>query len=398
VLTQTLDLRRLDAESWRRAALLLTAFLFPSGIASLGAVALLVVSVLVAVRRSRSLWRRSIVDLPLALLVLLFSVSAATSPFPAMAAISTLLLAAVIALAYGTTVAMLARKPGDLTPLLWAVGGGTATAAAWGSITYLVTGQPAHTVVGSNAVGTTLAIGLPILLGLGVSPEWRHRVIAATAGAVTLDGLAFSFARGAWLGGAVGVLLFILLLPRRALRPVLLLLAAVLLAGGMGLAHAAGALGERAKSASAPGVASDRVAMWQASLEMVRDRPWLGSGLGTFGLMYPLYQLPEDSAPGQPFAHNIFLNVAAEGGVLGLAAFVAVLAAALALGMRWLRRAGDIERVRAASVLAAAAALLIHQQVDGTAISVHIGFGLWLLLAMMAARGSAAAGTTAQAG
>jgi len=41
---------------------------------------------------------------------------------------------------------------------------------------------------------------------------------------------------------------------------------------------------------------------------------------------------------------------------------------------------------------------LIHQQVDGTAISVHIGFGLWLLLAMMAARGSAAAGTTAQAG
>jgi len=389
--TQLLDLRRPDAETWRRAALLLTAFLFPAGYATPGALILLLLSMAVAARRPAALWQRTSVDLSLALLLLFLALSAVRSPFPAMAAGSTLLLAVLIALAFGGTAATLTRTPEDLVPLLWALGGGTAAAALWGTISYLLTGRPAYTAaLGYNAVGTTLATGLPILLGLGLQARGRPRLAAAAAAAFTLVGLALTFARGAWLGGAAGLLLFIVLLPRQSLRPVLALLAAVLIAGGLALANAAGALGERAESASAPGVVSDRVAMWRASLAMLRDRPLLGSGLNTFSLIYPRYRLPQDRAAGQPFAHNIFLNMAAEGGLAGLGAFLAVLATTGALGLRWLRRGDAGERVRAASVLAAAAALMIHQQVDGTAISFHIGFGLWMLLAMMAARGAAA--------
>lgn len=392
VWTQTLDIRRLDAETWRRGALLVTAVLFPAGYATAGAVALLLTSVILAMRRAGVLWRRTPLDVPLGLFVLSFTLSAARSPFPAMAAGSTLLLAILIVLAYGTTTATLARAPGFLTALLWALGVGTAAAAAWGMVAYLFTGQPAHTAaIGYNAVGTTLATGLPVLLGLGVRAERRVRIMLAAAAALALIGLALTFARGAWLGGAVGLVLFILMLPRQALRPVLLLLAAVAAVGVIGLANAAGALGQRAESLSDPGAVRDRVAMWRASLAMVRDRPLLGSGLNTFGLVYPDYRLPEDPAPGQPFAHNILLNMAAEGGLLGLATFTTVLVTAAALGLRWLRRSDGAERVRAASVLAAAAALMVHQQLDGTAISFHIGFGLWLLLGMMAARGSTAA-------
>ncbi|MBI3976390.1 MAG: O-antigen ligase family protein [Armatimonadetes bacterium] len=401
VWTQTLDIRRLNAETWRRAALLVTAVLFPAGYATPGAVVLLLTSVILAMRRPGALWHRTSLDIPVGLFLLSLTLSAARSPFPPMAAGSTLLLAMLIILAYGATAAVLARAPGFLTPLLWALGVGTAAAAAWGMVAYLVTGQPAHTAaVGYNAVGTTLAAGLPVLLGLGVRAEGRARIVLAAAAALALIGLALTFARGAWLGGAMGLLLFILMLPRQALRPVLLLLAAVAAVGVLGLANAAGALGQRAESLSDPTAVQDRVAMWRASLAMVRDRPLLGSGLNTFGLVYPDYRLPEDPAPGQPFAHNILLNMAAEGGLLGLATFTAVIVVAAALGLRWLRRSDGTERVRAASVLAAAAALMVHQQLDGTAISFHIGFGLWLLLGIMAARGSAAGGpaATAQAG
>ncbi|MGH2454274.1 MAG: O-antigen ligase family protein [bacterium] len=388
--TQLLDLGRPDAEAWRRAALLLTAFLFPAGYATPGALILLLLSMAVAARRPAALWRRTSVDISLALLLLFLALSAVRSPFPAMAAGSTLLLAILIALAFGGTAATLTRTPEDLVPLLWALGSGTAAAALWGTISYLLTGRPASTAaLGYNAVGTTLATGLPILLGLGVHARGRHRLGAAAAAALTLVGLALTFARGAWLGGAAGLLLFIVLLPRQALRPALPLLAAVLIAGGLALANAAGALGVRAESLSAPGAVSDRVAMWRASLAMLHDRPLLGSGLNTFGLVYPRYRLPEDRAASQPFAHNIFLNMAAEGGLAGLGAFLAALATAAVLGLRWLRRGDAAERVRAASVLAAAAALMVHQQVDGTAISFHIGFGLWVLLAVMAARGAA---------
>jgi O-antigen ligase len=385
--TQILALRRIDAERWRRAALLLTGVLFPAGYAALGAVALLMVSLVIAFRQAGALWRHTPLDVPLGLLVLSLSLSALFSPFRAMAAGSTLLLAILIVLAFGGTAVILTQTAGALLPLLWALGAGTIAAAVWGIITSLVSGQPAHTAaLGYNALGTTLATGLPILLGLGASAEGRLRSIPAAAAALTLTALALTLARGAWLGGAVGVLLFIILLPRRSLPPVLLLLAVVAILGALALANAAGALGERAEAAFAPHTVADRVAMWRSSLAMLRDRPVLGSGLNTFGLLYPRYQLPDALAPGQPFAHNIFLNVAAEGGLLGLAAFVAVLAAAAASGVRWLQRAGGAERVRAASVLAAGTALMVHQQLDGTAISFHIGFGLWLLLAVMAAR------------
>jgi O-antigen ligase len=387
---QTIDLRRADAKSWRRAALLVTAFLFPAGYATLGAVALLAVLLVIAFRRPGALWQRTPLDLPLGLLVLVLSLSAVFSPYPVTAAGATMLLALLIVLAFGSTAATLVHTPGALFPVLWALAAGTAVAAVWGTITYLMAGQPAHTAaLGYNALGTTLATGLPILLGLGVKAEGPARFAAAGAAAITLVGLALTFARGAWLGGAAGVLLFVVLLPRQALRSVTRVLASVLLVSVLALADSAGTLVQRAQSVSAPGAMSDRVAMWRASVAMLRDRPLLGNGLNTFGLMFPRYQPREERISGQPFAHNIFLTLGAEGGLLGLAAFLAVLSIAAVMGLSWLRGGDTAERIQAAGVLAAAGALMVHQQVDGTVISFHIGFGLWLLLGIMTARGAA---------
>ncbi len=375
----------------RRAALLLTVFLFPAGYATLGAVALLGVSLVIAIRRPAAVWQRTPLDLPLAFLILSASLSAVFSPFPAMAAGATALLALLLVLAFGATAATLAQTPGTLLPLLWALSAGSAVAAIWGIILALVTGAPAHTpAIGYNALGTTLATGLPLTLGLAVQSRDRSRMLGAAAAAVILAGLGFTYSRGAWLGGAAGVLLFIVLLPRRAIRPLLAMLAAVLVAAALALAGVAGALGQRLGAVAAPGAIEDRVAMWRAAAAMARDRPLLGSGLNTFGLLYPRYRpADERSSPEQPFAHNILLNAAAEGGVLGLAAFLLTLLGAAAQGVRWLRRrdAHDGERLAAASVLAAVAALMVHQQLDGTAISFHIGFGLWLLLAVLAVEG-----------
>jgi O-antigen ligase len=50
-------------------------------------------------------------------------------------------------------------------------------------------------------------------------------------------------------------------------------------------------------------------------------RPWLGVGMGNYALVYPRYALPRWGDP-LGHAHNFYLNVAAETGLLGLAAFV----------------------------------------------------------------------------
>lgn len=65
----------------------------------------------------------------------------------------------------------------------------------------------------------------------------------------------------------------------------------------------------------------------RASLEMIRDRPWTGFGVGTWSLIYPRYATFD---PGAFFnqAHNDWLQWAAEGGIpllLAMGVFTAML-------------------------------------------------------------------------
>jgi len=63
--------------------------------------------------------------------------------------------------------------------------------------------------------------------------------------------------------------------------------------------------------------------MWQAAIGMIRDRPLLGHGVNTFMANYLDYWVGGERLP--RYAHNCYLQVAAETGVLGLAAFLGLL-------------------------------------------------------------------------
>ncbi|HID86926.1 MAG TPA: O-antigen ligase domain-containing protein [Anaerolineae bacterium] len=71
----------------------------------------------------------------------------------------------------------------------------------------------------------------------------------------------------------------------------------------------------------------ERLAHWQAALGMWRDHPWLGVGIGNYVAAYPRYALPRWDDP-LGHAHNYYLNIAAETGLVGLVAYLLFLAAA----------------------------------------------------------------------
>jgi putative inorganic carbon (HCO3(-)) transporter len=67
--------------------------------------------------------------------------------------------------------------------------------------------------------------------------------------------------------------------------------------------------------------ALERLAHWQSALEMWRDHPWLGIGFGNYAAAYSKYALAKwPAALGH--AHNYYLNIAAETGLLGLVAYL----------------------------------------------------------------------------
>ena len=67
----------------------------------------------------------------------------------------------------------------------------------------------------------------------------------------------------------------------------------------------------------------ERLAHWQAAINMAEQHPWLGVGLGNYEATYNSYRLLNwEESLGH--AHNYYLNVLAETGIIGLIGYIAV--------------------------------------------------------------------------
>ncbi len=104
-----------------------------------------------------------------------------------------------------------------------------------------------------------------------------------------------------------------------------------------------------------------RIYVWESALRMAFEAPLLGYGPGTFGDVYPYFRHPAVWAAQNPFAHNEYLQVAAECGwpaLAGLLLLVAVVAVNLA------RRAASSREAEIALWMVVLVA--VHNAVDFT--------------------------------
>ena len=120
---------------------------------------------------------------------------------------------------------------------------------------------------------------------------------------------------------------------------------------------------------------------------MWASAPWLGVGPANFNTIYPLVRLARwDSALGH--AHNIYLNVLAETGLIGLMAYTGLLVTALAFVWRRFRgvsgRQDTDARWLAAltiGVLGVLGHLVTHNLVDNIHVQgMVLQLGLWFVL------------------
>lgn len=375
-------------EQYRRAALLLTAFLFPAGYATDGLVLLLLAVIAEGVVKRRLQWQRSPCDWPLVAFLAVFLVSSLLSPYRVIAVGATGLAALTIYLGFGPLYRATRHDSGFVGPIMWALFLGGLVAAGWAIVLHRITGRPAFLPeLGQNAVGTTLLIAVLVGLGLSFSgPIWR-RALMAPALAVIAYGLLVTYTRGAWVGAAAGLLTLLILAGTRHIWSGVMLVVLVAAIGFTAVRPEQAALARRAASIVSPSANIDRIYLARSASAIFVDHPLLGTGMHTFPSVYPQYRLPEDPNPLPiPFAHNIFANMAAEGGILGLGAFVWILIQAAVSGWRGLKAAVTPERRLAiATILATFVGMMVHQVFDGTLLSVHLGTGMWFAIAILAA-------------
>jgi len=84
---------------------------------------------------------------------------------------------------------------------------------------------------------------------------------------------------------------------------------------------------------------SGREVLWQPVPDLLAQRPILGHGLNSFHAIFPEALRPQMTDSGAGDWHNVYFQVAIESGLLGLAAFLALLGTGLFAALRGIRRA-----------------------------------------------------------
>jgi hypothetical protein len=199
-------------------------------------------------------------------------------------------------------------------------------------------GHSGYAVVGFFANYLTFAHMMVFPLGFAGALALRGDRLGLLASPLIAAALMLSTARGAWLAAlAVAAALVLVGRPRRALPALAAAAVAVVLAFAL-----RPDLREHATRMFLPGGENvGRVGIYRANFDIIHDQPVLGLGFGRYKRAATPYYDRHPEADRRSHAHSNYLQMAAEAGLVGLAAFAFVWAQALRLGWAGLARAPD---------------------------------------------------------
>jgi O-antigen ligase len=242
---------------------------------------------------------------------------------------------------------------------------GTHESLAQGGAAVTGRAQGAFTHPAQLAFWLVLAISPALIVAVRGRPGLRPVMLGAAG--LAMAGLLLTLTRGAIVGfvGSIFVLLF--WTPFRRLAVALLVIGALFTAlnfqaisRSKELSIVSTRLSTIAQGAQTGG---KRVQIWKTAPQIIADHPLLGVGAGNFPRVSIAYGLSEG---GRPFehAHDVFLTIAAERGLIALAMLVWFLVAVTRTGANLLRDRSSELLPYAFGLCAALFGLLIDSLVD----------------------------------
>jgi putative inorganic carbon (hco3(-)) transporter len=232
----------------------------------------------------------------------------------------------------------------------------------------------------------------------GAAPVALITLFYSAAAVLMGAGIIFSWSRGSWSAFGVSILVMLLALPRKFWHGAALVGVVGALVGLLWLSgRLPASVVERINSATQEtfsftdvrGVditpenyaVVERFAHWQAAINMATAHPWLGVGFGNYEVSYNTYNLMNwQLALGH--AHNFYLNVFAETGIIGLVAYAALWLVIILLTWRVKQHPDPLSRLIGVGLLGTWTYLSIHSLTDNLYVNnvfIHIGVMLGLL-------------------
>ncbi len=125
----------------------------------------------------------------------------------------------------------------------------------------------------------------------------------------------------------------------------------------------------------------ERMAHWWAAYAMWLDHPITGVGVGNYPVAYEVYRMPGWKEP-LGHAHNILLNVMAETGLVGLAAYLVLWGTVFGYGVWRARKTRGFHRALIIGVLGGLTHLTVHNLFDNLYVHGMYAY-VGILLAML---------------
>ncbi len=187
----------------------------------------------------------------------------------------------------------------------------------------------AATYVNHNHFSGYLELVIPLIIGLllaykswPVQGNYKKilRILLIAILAIVILAFVFSQSRGAWVCLTVSVIFMAVVLVRKKFlsKTRLLIFLFCIILGAVYIAGGEDAVTKRFRTFqdfNSENFIDGRMRIWEGSIEIIKNNPVIGTGIGTFVWAFPQYRQKELNVRAR-FAHNDYLHIAAEMGIM----------------------------------------------------------------------------------
>ncbi len=177
---------------------------------------------------------------------------------------------------------------------------------------------------GMLMMGVIVTAGILAYLFINERKKMGLIAIFSAMFVLAAGGLIFTFTRGSWIAAFAGIVIIAAVADKRIVAVFII----ALFAAGF-LARDTDVAKRVLNTFQMKGRTSEmeRVHMWKAGLNIIKDHPVIGIGTGNLEKVYPKYRMPEAVESNAGHLHNNLIQVAVIDGLPGLAAYLWIFAA-----------------------------------------------------------------------
>lgn len=214
-----------------------------------------------------------------------------------------------------------------------------------------------------------MIIPLAFVLTLNTKKSWK-KIAVLTALILMLDCVFLTYSRGGWI--SLGLVIAVIGVGYTSIKRkdalINLALVAILV---MITAFSINAIGNTLSPHSASYTplstsqsvlsAQGRFMLWKGAMRIIETHPLRGMGLGAFASVYPFFQY---GGLYSKHVHNVYLEVFAETGILGISSFLTVFFLILLNGVRLAKKKQAVLNELGIALLAGSLGFMVHSLVD----------------------------------